>query len=316
LKQNEVIMIRISVLMLAAAATVADGSLAMAQSDSHAVVKIWLGVAPGAENWKQKEVEELTPGPGEAKNQGFRNVVTPTLSVYEPPAGKANGTAVIVCPGGGYYGLSFTNEGTSVAEWLASRGVTAFVLKYRLIPTSDDVAARTEELKTMLTALQADFDANVHKLDAGRTVAVADGRQAIRYVREHAAQWHVAPDRIGIIGFSAGAGLTMALILDHDEASRPNFAAPIYGYMDDKALPKDAPPLFIVATQADSLVPSERSVRIYQKWTAAKLPAELHLFEQGPHGFGFRALGLPVDHWPELFENWLRSRSLLTASHQ
>jgi acetyl esterase/lipase len=309
-------MIRISVLMLAAAAIAANGpSRVLAQSDSHTVLKIWAGVAPGSENWRQKEIEELTPGPAQTKNQGFRNVVTPTLTVYEPAAGKANGTAVIVCPGGGYYGLSFTNEGTSVAEWLASRGVTAFVLKYRLIPTSDDVAARTEELKTMLSALQADFDANIYKLDAGRTIAVADGRQAIRYVREHAAQWHVATDRIGIMGFSAGAGLTMALILDHDEASRPNFAAPIYGYMDEKALPKDAPPLFIVATQADSLVPSDRSVRIYQKWTAAKLPAELHLFEQGPHGFGFRALGLPVDDWKRLFENWLQSRSLLPPSH-
>jgi acetyl esterase/lipase len=116
------------------------------------------------------------------------------------------------------------------------------------------------------------------------------------------------------MGFSAGAGLTMGVILDHDEQSRPNFAATIYGYMDDAALPTDAPPIFIVATQADALIPSERSIKIYEKWTAAKVPAELHLFEQGPHGFAFRRLGLPVDHWTALFENWLRSRALLSAT--
>jgi len=282
----------------------------------HQVVKIWPGVAPGSEKWTQKEVEDLIPsaGPEQEPARNIRNVVTPTLTIYQPPAGKANGTALIVCPGGGYFGLMFNYEGTDVAEWLAGRGITAFVLKYRVTPTPQDMAARAAQTSGLLAALQADFDTAIHQLDSGRALAIADGRQAIRYVREHAAQWHIAPDRIGLMGFSAGAGLTMGVILDHDAASRPNFAAPIYGYMDDDMPPKDAPPIFIVATQADALVPSERSVKIYQKWTTARLPAELHLFEQGPHGFGFRRLGLPVDHWPEHFENWLRSRALLPAA--
>jgi acetyl esterase/lipase len=252
-------------------------------------------------------------GPDHLRAQSIRNVVTPTLTVYQPSAGSANGTALIVCPGGGYYALMFNYEGTDVAEWLATRGITAFVLKYRVTPTPPDLAATTPEMKELFASLQSDFDTTIHKLDPARAIAIADGRQAIRYVRDHAAQWHIVPDRIGIMGFSAGAGLTMGVILDHDAASRPNFAAPIYGYMDDEPLPKDAPPIFIVASQADGLVPSERSIRIYQKWTAAKLPGELHLFEQGPHGFGFRQLGLAVDHWPQLFENWLRSRALLPA---
>ena len=286
------------------------------QTVEHPVIKIWPGVAPGSEKWTQKEVDELFPesGPDHLRARSIRNVVTPTLTVYEPPAGKANGTALIVCPGGGYFALSFNYEGTTVAEWLANRGITAFVLKYRVTPTPPDMAAKAAEMKELFSGLQADFDTNIHKLDSGRAIAIADGKQAIRYVREHAAQWHIAPDRIGIMGFSAGAGLTMGVILDHDPTSRPDFAAPIYGYMDDAPPPKDAPPIFIVTTQADGLVPAERSIRIYQKWTAAKVPAELHLFEQGPHGFGFRKLGLPVDHWPELFENWLRSRALLPAS--
>jgi acetyl esterase/lipase len=291
-------------------------SASLTAAEEHQVINIWPGVAPGSENWTQKEVEEQVPTPGtdHLAARVIRNVVTPTLTVYQPPAGKDSGTALIVCPGGGYFGLVFNYEGTDVAEWLAARGITAFVLKYRVTPTSDNMADRAAKTNGLLAALQADFDSNISKLDDGRALAIADGKQAIRYVRKHAGQWHVAGDRIGIMGFSAGAGLTMGVILDHDAASHPDFAAPIYGYMDDNRLPQDAPPIFIVATQADGLIPSERSVRIYQKWIAANVPAELHLFAQGTHGFALRRLGLPVDHWPELFENWLRSRALLPPS--
>jgi acetyl esterase/lipase len=279
------------------------------------VVKIWPAAAPGSASWTQQELEESVPlpGPDHLTARRVRNVVTPTLTVYRPPAGKGNGTAVIVCPGGGFFGLMMNYEGSDPAEWLAARGVTAFVLKYRLLRTSPDIAADAAEQTELFSALQKDFDTSIHRLDAGRAVAIADGQQAIRYVREHAGQWHIAADRIGLMGFSAGAGLTMGVVLDHDESSRPNFAVSLYGYMDDREVMKDAPPTFIVATQADGLVPSERSIRIYQRLTAAKVPAELHLFEQGPHGFGFRKLGLPVDHWPESLERWMTSRGLMPA---
>jgi acetyl esterase/lipase len=272
---------------------------------------MWPGVAPGSESWTQKEVEHRVPLPEGGTTRQIRNVVTPTLTVYLPDPGKANGTALVVCPGGAYRVLMLDYEGADVAEWLAARGVTAFVLKYRVQPTPQDQTTAEKENADLMAEFKASFDKSVRKLDAGRATAVADGRQAIRYIREHASQWHISPERIGIMGFSAGAGLTMGLILDHDPASRPNFAAPIYGYMDDKPVPQDAPPLFITATQDDVLVPAEQSVKIFRAWATAKKPAELHLFEQGGHGFGFRKLGMPVDHWPDLFERWLRSQRLL-----
>jgi acetyl esterase/lipase len=279
----------------------------------HPVLTIWPGAIPGAEKSTQKEIETQLPAPGNHTTRLIRNVVTPTLTVFAPA--KPNGTALIVAPGGGYFGLMFNYEGTDMAEWLSARGVTAFVLKYRLLPTPVNLADQSAEMKQLTASIQADFDNNYHKLDAGRNLAVADGKQALRYVRQHAAEWGVAKDRIGLMGFSAGAGLTMGVVLDHDVDSRPDFAAPIYGYMDDTAPPKDAPPIFVVATQADSLVPSSRSVMIYQRWTAAHLPAELHVFEQGPHGFGTRQTGLPVDQWQSLFEQWLNSHGLLSAQH-
>lgn len=282
-----------------------------APATPHPVLNIWPGPAPGTEKSTQKEIEAQLPAPGNQTTRLIRNVVTPTLTVFSPA--KPNGTALIVAPGGGYFGLMFNYEGTDMAEWLSARGVTAFVLKYRLLPTPVNLADQSAEMKQLTASIQADFDNNYHKLDVGRNLAVADGKQALRYVRQHAAEWGVAKNRIGLMGFSAGAGLTMGVVLDHDADSRPDFAAPIYGYMDDVAPPKDAPPVFVVATQGDSLVPSSRSVMIYQRWTAEHLPAELHLFEQGPHGFGVRQIGLPVDQWQNLFERWLRSHGLLSA---
>jgi acetyl esterase/lipase len=282
-----------------------------ASPEPHPVINIWPGAAPGSQGAAQKEIDELRPQAGNETTRLIRNVVTPTLTVFRPA--KSNGTAVIVCPGGGFFALMFNYEGTDVAEWLAARGVTAFVLKYRLLPTLPNLADQVAANKELSASIQGDFDKSYHKLDAGRTLAVADGKQAVRYVREHAAQWHVAPDRIGLMGFSAGAALTMGVVLEHDAGSRPDFAAAIYGYMDDVPAPKDAPPIFIVATQADALVPSGRSAMIYQRWTAAHIPAELHLFEKGPHGFGTRQTGLPVDQWQDLFELWLRSHGLLST---
>jgi acetyl esterase/lipase len=286
-------------------------SIAAGADSAHPVLNIWPGVAPGSEGSTQQEIDSLLPAPGNQTTHLIRDVVTPTLTVYAPA--KPSGAALIVCPGGGFYGLMFNYEGTDLAEWLNTRGITAFVLKYRLLPSAVNLAEQIASTKELSAALQADFDGNYHKLDAGRSLAVADGKQAMRYVRQHAAQWGIAPDRIGLMGFSAGAALTMGVVLNSDPETRPDFAAPIYGYMDDVPPPANAPPVFIVATQEDNLVPSARSVMIYQRWTSAHLPAELHLFEKGAHGFGTRHTGLPVDQWEGLFDAWLRSRGLIAA---
>ena len=142
-------------------------------------------------------------------------------------------------------------------------------------------------------------------------LAIEDGRQAIRIVRERAAEWNIASDRIGIMGFSAGAGVTMGAVMDHDEKSRPNFAAPIYGGgMGEAKIPGDAPSLFIIAAHNDNAA-SVASVLLYSEWKSAGFSAELHIYSKGGHGFGMNKRGLPVDTWIERYGDWLRTEGFL-----
>jgi acetyl esterase/lipase len=257
------------------------------------VIPIWPGAAPGSESWTQKE-ETL-----QDTIRRVRNVTRPTLTVYIPPAASANGTAVVVCPGGGYRFLAIDYEGHDVARWLNTLGVTAFVLKYRLVQTGDpgekDAAIMAARRKTVMP------------------MVLADGQQAIRLVRARSAEWHIAPNRIGIMGFSAGGYVTAAVALQHDPASRPDFAAPIYGAMpDDFSVPKDAAPLFLAHADDDKTVPPVKtSVRLYTAWKEAQVPAELHIYLHGGHGFGMRKKGLPVDTWIDRFREWLDNQGLL-----
>jgi acetyl esterase/lipase len=142
-------------------------------------------------------------------------------------------------------------------------------------------------------------------------LAVADGREAVKYVRTHAAEWSIDPDRIGMMGFSAGAGVTMGVLLDHPAGSQINFAAPIYGGgTDGRPVPTDSPPLFLVVAQDDHLT-SEGVEKLHRQWNDAGLPVELHSFAQGGHGFGMVKQGLPVDHWIDLYADWLDSLGLM-----
>jgi acetyl esterase/lipase len=133
----------------------------------------------------------------------------------------------------------------------------------------------------------------------------------MRYLRTNASRMNLAPDRIGMIGFSAGAITTMGVVMSETAADRPNFAAPIYGSMDDKAPPSGAPPLFIAVTQDDNAVPAPESLAIFNRWSAAGLPAELHIYERGGHGFGMMAKQQPVDTWTTAFETWMKSHGWL-----
>jgi len=233
------------------------------------------------------------------------NVTTPTLTAYRPKNGTANGTAVIVIPGGGFVSLAIDHEGVQVAEWLAQRGVTAFVLKYRVHPNP---AFRIPPGLRQNPERFAEFFA---QFDGGRPIAVADATQALRFLRANASRFGIAPDRIGMIGFSAGAITTMGAVMNEAPADRPNFAAPIYGAMENKAPPKDAPPLFIAVTEDDPAVPAPESLAIFSRWNAALLPAELHVYERGGHGFGMTPHNLPVDSWTAAWEAWMRSHGWL-----
>ena len=140
---------------------------------------------------------------------------------------------------------------------------------------------------------------------------MADGAQAVKLVRQRAAEWGIAPDRIGLIGFSAGGMLTMGVVMKNDAASRPNFAAPIYGGVTNgQTVAADAPPLFI-AVASDDPVAAVSSAKLFLEWKAAGRSAELHIYSQGGHGFGMTKRGLPVDGWVERFGEWLQIQGLL-----
>jgi acetyl esterase/lipase len=289
---------------------------AQSQAGIHLVIPLYPGVAPGSENWKQQERQTEVSDSHDSKFITITNVVQPTLTVFRPDPAKTNGTAVVVCPGGAYALLAWDYEGVDVARWLAERGITAFVLKYRLMETPDNPAKLESFFANTFKRVPGDFESTMRPAEVVRQLAIEDGRQAIRLIRGRAAEFGINPDHIGIMGFSAGGGLTMGVADRYDAQSKPNFAAPIYGLdFDRDPLPPDAPSLFIVATQGDASVPIEQSIRIFQRWTEAHHPAELHIYEKGSHGFGMRHFDLPLDHWPEDFERWLDSQGLLGSTH-
>ena len=223
------------------------------------VIPLWPGGAPGSEGWTQGETLS-------AMQNGLRvirNVAQPTLTAYFPDPQIATGIAVVVCPGGAFHFLAYEHEGTQVAAWLNAHGIAAFMLKYRLIQTGDNFAAEVQERL-------ADRAKMAGPMQALAPLILADAQQAVRLVRQRAVEWSVRPDRIGIMGFSAGGAVTMAVTLHHDASSRPDFAAPIYAaHFGEIVVPDDAPPLFLVHASDDPLIPAGISTRIYTAWQAA-----------------------------------------------
>ncbi|HEX4771630.1 MAG TPA: alpha/beta hydrolase [Bryobacteraceae bacterium] len=262
------------------------------------VIQLYPGVAPGS-------VEESYPEKRYFSNvwkaEVVTNVTKPTLTVYEPAKGSRSSSAVVICPGGGFMALSITNEGIDVAKWLSARGVTAFVLKYRLAHTGEDA---TQEFAALWED-KARFEEMISKVVP---LSAADGLAAVAYVRQHASDWGISADRVGIIGFSAGGTIAAAVGLRYSPDSRPAFVAPIYGaasIFKNFPVPADAPPLFLAAAQDDSLGLAPDSIALYERWTSAQKSAELHMYAKGGHGFGMKKQDLPADHWIDRFGDWL-----------
>lgn len=267
------------------------------------VVRLWPGAAPGTEGWTGPEEEADADIPGSGRIHVVTNVTVPTVTVFRPDSGRANGTAVLVLPGGAFRALAWDLDGTEVAQWLAARGVTAFVLRYRVRPPGASAPSGAETL-----------DAFLLRTRPARDIAVADARQALRLIRSDATQYGIKKDRVGAIGASAGAMTVIDLALAPDAAARPDFAVAASGAAPPEAGPATgAPPLFIVAAQDDPQVPSGKSVELYERWTQAGRPAELHLYAKGGHGFGMRPHRLPADRWPAALEAWLQSLGLVTG---
>ena len=258
-------------------------------------IPLYPGVAPGSENWNYPEKTAGTPDRPQAQN-----IVRPLLLYYPADKSRAVGTAVIVAPGGGFRTLMMSYEGVDVAKRLNQMGVDAFVLKYRTIYVGADAPAAAGGPAT--TGPQA--GQNV------RDMAAADGQQAVRWLRQHAAGFGVAFNRIGIIGYSAGGAVVLATVYGPADG-RPDFAAPIYAAgANSNPPPAGAPPLFIAVAGDDQTVGFQGSIDLFSAWRKAGLPAELYVFQTGGHGFGKKGGG--ADHYLDRLEEWLRLNGWLT----
>lgn len=260
-----------------------------------APIPLWVNGAPGSEA-RAKEPEEVA-------GDNFSNVHNPTLTPYAPNRELATGTAIVICPGGGHSKLCLGHEGYELAEWFRDHGIAAFVLKYRLAREKNSVYTIQDH-------------------------AMADARRALRLVRSRASEWNVRPDRLGILGFSAGGELAAYAAMKSDsgqkdspdpieqQGCRPDFQVLIYpGSSGTFTAEPGMPPAFIAAGYNDRPDISEGMASLYLKYKAAKVPAELHLYANAGHGFGYRHNAKPsaAARWTERCVEWLTDTGLLSA---
>jgi acetyl esterase/lipase len=285
-------------------------------STGHTQIPIWPGVIPDAQPVKGAEVSgTVVDATGNPRLVGGKpwiyvdKVSQPTMTIYSP-VGSNTGAAVVVFPGGGYNVLAIDLEGTEVCDWLTSKGITCVLLKYR-VP-----CVKTGPYRDCLTALQ----------DAQRTVGL---------VRFQAAKWHVDPHKIGVLGFSAGGHMVVAMSTHFEkrlyppldaadrESCRPDFAIALYpGHLavreKDFALNPDirvtsrTPPTFLIQAEDDPVDPVENSLVYHAALRKAGVPVEMHLYVKGGHAFGLRRTSFPITAWPQLVESWLGTIGMIS----
>ena len=231
----------------------------------------------------------------------FQNISIPTIQVFLPRGNLNTKTAMIICPGGGMRANAIHHEGFDVAKALNKKGIAAFVLKYRLVPIH--LIGKNE-------GLDHPYSKEKKQLAYGHL----DALNAIAHVRENALKYEINPDKIGIMGFSAGGAVTMEATYKSSEKNRPNFIAPIYPWMkivDDQEPPAYGPPIFIVCTTEDALKLAIPSAEIYTDWAEKNYISELHLYHHGKHGFGMRKTNYPVDNWFDNMVDWIDAIGML-----
>ena len=256
------------------------------------VIRLYEGVAPGSEgwDWEERAAESRRGLPM------VQNVVHPELLYYPPDPGTDVGTAMVICPGGGYRTLMMSYEGVDIAKYLNKLGVHAFVLKYRLSHQGKSTKQSGQDV---------------------RKLAGEDGQQAIRLVRRAAPDMGVDPNQIGMIGFSAGGGVALSSVFGPVDG-RPDFAVPVYTAAGDLrksvpiVVPDNAPPLCILTAANDQIIPWERSMELFVAWKKAGFLAELHIFQTGRHGFVEKGGG--TDHFMDRVQEWMQVNGWLNKS--
>ena len=245
-----------------------------------------------------------------AGRYAVRNVTRPTLTAFRP-VGKPSPASVIIAPGGAFLGLEMDKEGWEVARWFANLGITAFVLKYRTLPTPPDQKLFVAELDKMIAG-QKSVLAPPSDTPAQ---ALADGLAALRHVRSNAASYGIDPARVGFMGFSAGGFLSRSLV-EKGGADRPDFAAPIYPNMGPMTVPADAPPMFVAIAADDFLLGRHKGLPLLETYRAAGKSIEFHLFSAGGHGFAAGPAGSPAEGWLDLMHRWMRTQGLLEPARK
>ena len=275
------------------------------------LIELWPGPVPGDVGIDGEEKSRIHDSRYVGNTLLITNVTRPSVAVHLPPAEKNTGTAMLICPGGGYWDLFWDLEGEEVAAWLNSRGIAGIILKYR-------VPRRPGDVKGVPPA-----------------GPLADAQRAVSMVRSHASDWCIDPKRIGMVGFSAGGHLALATATGFQDRSyrqidaidavscRPDFSVLCYsGYLKDRDrdeisegihMPADTPPVFLAHASDDSESDVAHSVIMYLALHRAGVPTELHVYETGEHDFGVRQAGELPSSWPQLCLKWLRSRGLLSA---
>lgn len=289
-------------------------ALALATSaNAQREIRLYDGVAPGSEGIQDNE--RITRGP-DGNIQSISGVVTPSITVYLPDADKSTGTAVILCSGGGLMSHSWGSDVINMARWLNERGIAAIGLKYRTRvmgggPGGPRMGGGGQALSASVTefAKITKSNANPDTSESGvKNIdnAINDALRAMEIIREHAAEWHINPDKIGYLGFSAGGGVGIGATVRADAAHRPAFMATIYGpSLIDVEVPQNAPKLFI-ATRGDHHNVAAGLVSLYLDWKRAGANAEMHLYDDGTGPFGPDDPGNTSGTWRESFYRWLQ----------
>jgi acetyl esterase/lipase len=302
-----------------AQATAQPGAQAPAQE-----LRLWPDGAPGSEDWSVAETVTASP----SGDRVVANVSDPTLTVFLPDPALATGTAVVIAPGGALRALAFDNEGVKVAEWLNSKGIAGFVLKYRTrqqgataarggpppgLPGRGGGAGAAPRQEIVIVNANANPAPDDAVLTEVLEFAVADAQAALQLVRANAAEWRIDPARVGIMGFSAGGGVAVGTALAEKSDASPDFLVSLYGpSLQDVIVPEHAPPLFI-AVGATHFNVTSGCLALFSVWKAAGKPAEIHVYDGISAGFGMTQRGLPVDGWTERFHEWLVARELTSA---